>query len=151
MATREPKTICAPAQNATRRVAALLQRATSSDETSDHFLGGAGRRLKEHGLQLGELEQDCLDWGAIYGLAFALIREEDPWETPASVAARADAAAWERWGDWSSGTFHERVTIQTVADVVTAYRDCPPLPAEFRDLEDALIGLANGCGWTKPK
>jgi len=46
------------------------------------------------------LAWDCVDWGYIYGVAFAIARMEDVFEANDSVAARAQQAAravWQRY------------------------------------------------------
>lgn len=44
-----------------------------------------------------ERELDLLQWGVTFGAAFAIARQEDPWESTESVARRALEAARLAW------------------------------------------------------
>lgn len=52
---------------------------------------------------LTEPEEDLRDWGVVYGMAFALMREQEPWEPLEDVAARAVDVAWRMFQAWGSG------------------------------------------------
>lgn len=56
----------------------------------------------------GTDQLDCIDWGVVFGMCFAILRERDPWATHGQLAAEALPAAiavMERWGgqEWGPG------------------------------------------------
>jgi hypothetical protein len=126
----------------TERIRALL----SLDDTD-----GVLEILDKHprAVELSEFERDLREWGFVFGMAFAIARAEDPWETNRSVAARALMPAFAAYTDWS-GEFRQPDRNVLVSAVVRAYQERPA--AQFgegkigRELEDALIMLSNGCG-----
>lgn len=52
------------------------------------------------GTSLTEWELDLLDWGFVYGMAFALCRDEEPWESLENVSRRAHDVAREAHVSW---------------------------------------------------
>jgi hypothetical protein len=56
--------------------------------------------------RFSEFELDCLDWGVMYGIAFAIARAEDPFEGMASVASRALEAARPVCAEFAGVPFH---------------------------------------------
>ena len=75
---------------------------------------------------LTSFEMDCRDWGLVFGVAYAIARSEDAFESENSVINRAlDVArdAWLRWAGSSliDGTAFEKdraqrpMTVETVA------------------------------------
>ena len=99
------------------------------------------------GVELSEFERDLRDWGFVFGMAFAMARGEDPWETNQSVAERALMPAFAAYSDWS-GEFRTPDRNALVSAVVKAYQneDSRLHGKVSRELEDALIMLSNGCG-----
>ena len=93
-------------------------------------------------------ERDLLDWGLIYGAAFALARLEDPFEREEDVAERAVApaqAAWERWGSGfglrPGGMRVARAAESAVCDYTHVAGGNLPLAAldvSMRDLAEAI-------------
>lgn len=108
---------------------------------------------------LGDFERDCCDWGAVYGFAYALVREDsNAWHTPDTIADRALRIARALWTEWAIGAtehhkvdgFHDRDLNPHVQAVVEAYagiaNDRDRLPHRYVQLENALIHLSNAAG-----
>lgn len=126
-----------------------LRTTISGDEAaSDAFLTELNPHLGADS-HLGAFERDLLDWGSLFGFAYALARQENPWEPAASVAKRARETAWPVYLDWS-GPIADRNIDKPIADLLAAYEkvsnDRKSIPRELADLEDALIGLYNAQG-----
>lgn len=69
-----------------------LRAVMSIDDTGGGPLGRAGEKLGEGASTDRDL--DLLTWGAYYGIAFGIARDEEPFEPHEAVAARALHAAW---------------------------------------------------------
>jgi len=52
-------------------------------------------------IELSRFEMDCMDFGLVYGLVWAMARGEDPYETQHSVGERAQSASREVWVRWN--------------------------------------------------
>lgn len=98
---------------------------------------------------LSQFELDCLQWGCVFGVAFALLFGENSWEAPADVARRAEAAATELWREWAGGDWNERKLDEKVQAVVLEFdriRSEGSGDLERLPLGDALIDLKNTAG-----
>jgi hypothetical protein len=51
-------------------------------------------------IQLTETELDLKDWGVVYGMTFALLREKNPWHSLALVCHQAVDIAWRVYVEW---------------------------------------------------
>jgi hypothetical protein len=120
----------------TERITALLR----VDDTGEGPFGVCGNF--PHGARgtLTQFELDMRDWGLVYGMASAMIRAEDPWETIDSVAARALAPAMHAFRDVCDD-FHERTELNAAQEVVAVFRqDSTEVMSEL--LRDRLDQLA---------
>lgn len=122
------------------RIRALL----SLDDMGEGPVGVCGKHPR--GIHLSEFERDLMEWGLVYGMAFAMARSEDPWETIESVAARAFMPALAAYTDWS-GDMAKPDRNELVSAVISAYGRQPSGRQEMsEELEDALVRLYNGSG-----
>lgn len=112
-------------------------------------------------VKLSRFESDLRDWGLIFGLAVAVARAEDPFESWASVTARATEAAKTVFASWT-GEFtpfpNRDVLARNVAAAYGAWEDefWPKMsaqrdqyPGAFRlcaDLQEAAYELAEEAG-----
>lgn len=139
-------------------IAEKIRAVVSGDDEPlrDGFLLNLHKRpVMGPGSALAAFELDLLDWGALFGLGFALVREANPWANPGEIGEQAFAVAEPVWLSWS-GPFASREIHTDVNAVVRCFdraRDVGDWPADHRSmpdsmraLEDALIALTNAAG-----
>ena len=90
-----------------------------ADDTGKGPIGqcGAWPRWAED-IYLTETEADLRDWGLVYGMAFAIAREQDPWESVESVAKRALEPAQRAYRQWGGHIAQPERAEVTPAEVV---------------------------------
>ena len=98
-------------------------------------------------------ERDLLDWGFVYGAAFALARLEEPFEREEDVVERAVAparAAWDRW----SAEFRSRPGGMSVAraaeSVVCDYSNVAGGHVPLSEMDASVRELADAIGEPLP-
>lgn len=70
-------------------------------EPSHHLALAAPVVRNDDGTVQDELHLDLCEWGFAFGVAFAIARGEDAYESRSTVTARAEQAAREAWARWA--------------------------------------------------
>ncbi len=81
-----------------------LRNVLMQDDNGQGPISRCGERPSwaDDGRSLSETEMDLRGWGVVYGMAFAIARMDDPFESTGQVAERALPAAWGAYQEWGA-------------------------------------------------
>jgi hypothetical protein len=117
------------------------------DDSGCGVIGRAGKypawsRHKE----LTETELDVRDWGTVYGMTVALMREQDPWEGLEYVTSRAVEVAWRLYRDWGGGEIAEPTRPMDGGEVMLSAEQRAAFIHAVDERTDFVAGLAGFVG-----
>jgi hypothetical protein len=84
--------------------------------------------------KLSKFEDDCRDWGLVYGICYGLARADDDygaWEDPNElIADRAYGVARKWFAEWIGGEIEDPAVVRerAIRDVIAEFENVRPLP-----------------------